>query len=122
MLGASAARLFDLTAQSFSRPMHADGGIFRGNSRLLRQVAELSVIEIDQAQRIAVFGFQIVEQAGNTVADLLPQCRIGFLALAELSAPGFQSPSRGGAMTVVIDQGVTEDSIKPGNYLFILDL
>jgi hypothetical protein len=61
MLGTSTARLFDLTAQSFSRPVHADGGIFCANSRLLCQVAELSVIEIDHAQRIAVFGFQIVE-------------------------------------------------------------
>jgi hypothetical protein len=51
MFCTSAARLFHLTTQRFSRPMHADGGISRANSRLLRLVGELSVIEIDEAQR-----------------------------------------------------------------------
>ena len=46
MLGTSATRLFHLMAQRFPGPMHADGGILRGNARLLRQITEGSVLQI----------------------------------------------------------------------------
>jgi len=56
------------------------------------------------------------------VADLLPQGRIGLLAVGEVSAPTFQSPSRGGPVTVMIDHGVTENPIEPRNHLLVLHL
>jgi hypothetical protein len=86
--------------------MDTDGGILLGDARLLRQVAELAILQIHNPQRLLIFLLERREEAGNTLADLLPERRIGLLNLRELSTPGLHSPCRGGPMTVMIDHGV----------------
>ena len=100
--------------------MYTDSGIFRCDARLLRQVAELAILQIHDPQRMSIFRLERREKAGNTLADLLPQRRIGLLNLRELSAPSLHSPCRSGPVTVMIDHGVAQDTIEPGHHLFIL--
>jgi hypothetical protein len=120
MLGTSPARPFHLKAQGFPGPMQADGGIFRRNTRLLRQVTEGAVFQVDNPEGILVFRLERGEKAGHALADLLPQHLIGFLSLGELSAPFLQGARSGGPLTVMIDDGVAQDPIEPGHNLFIL--
>jgi hypothetical protein len=121
VIGASAAGLFDLAAQGFPGPMHADGGIVGRDSRLAREVADVAIVEIDDLQRLAIFGLEGCEKAGNTLADLLTEEGIGLLNPGGLAAPGLQGALGSGAAAVMVDDGIAEDPIEPGDNLLILD-
>jgi transposase len=98
--------------------MHANRGILSRNSRLLRQVAELAILQIHNPQRIPIFRLESREKAGNTLADLLPQGCIWLLAFREFP-PGFHGPCRAGPVAVMIDDGVAEHPIEPGDHFLI---
>ena len=100
--------------------MYADGGILCCDARLPRQVAELAILQIHDPQRMSIFRLESREKAGNTLADLLSQHRIGLLDLRELSAPSLHGPCRGGPLTVMVDNGIAQDPIEPSHNLFIL--
>jgi hypothetical protein len=106
MLRTSPARQFHLTPQSFPGAMYPDGGILRGDTRLPSQLAELAILQVHNQQRIPIFWLESRKQAGNALADLLPQRRIRLLALPELPTQGFHRAGRGGPVSVVIDHGV----------------
>lgn len=55
MLRTSPARLFHLTPQSFPGAMYPDCGIFRSDTRLLCQIAELAILQVHNQQRIPIF-------------------------------------------------------------------
>ena len=96
--------------------MYADGGILRCDARLLRQVAEFAILQIYDPQRLSIFRLESREKAGNALADLLPQHRVGLLNSGELSTPSLHSPCGAGAVTVMIDHGVAQDPIEPGHH------
>ena len=100
--------------------MYADGGILCCDARLLRQVAELAILQIHDPQRMSIFRLESREKGGNAPADLLAQCRGWFLMFRELPAPSLHCPCRGGPVTVMIDHGVAQDPIEPGHHLFIV--
>jgi hypothetical protein len=120
MLRTGPARPFHLMTQSLPGPVYANGGILRCDARLLREVAELALIQIHDLERLSVVRLESRQKAGNTPANLLPHRRSRFLMFRELSAPGLHCPFRGGPVTVMIDHGVTQDPIKPGHHPFIV--
>src|SRR4029078_9287344 len=70
-------------------------------------------INIDDTKSFNVFGLQRLNQSRNALADLLCHFRFRDLLSDDVFAPGFQSPFRGGAVSVVINGGVAKNSIEP---------
>jgi hypothetical protein len=101
--------------------MHADGGILGSDSRLLGEVAELSVLEVHDSYGVAIVGLEAGEEAGDTLADFLAEAGVGLRVGGELAAPGFQGSSGNGAVAVMVDYGVAEDSIEPGDHFFVVN-
>jgi hypothetical protein len=121
VLGAGATGLFDLTAQRLPGAMYPDGCVFGGNAGLLRELVQVALLQIHNPQRIAIFGLERIEQAGNALADFLVQLGLGLLAGGEIPFPGFCGSREGGALAVMIDDGVAQDAIEPSHNLFVLN-
>ena len=100
--------------------MYADGGILLCDARLLREVVELTVVQIDHLQRLSIFRLESREKRGNTLADFLPQHGIGLLNVRVFPAPCLHGPCSCGAVTVMIDHGIAQGAIEPGDNVLVL--
>ncbi len=119
MFGAGAAGADDLFLQSLSGAVDADGGVIGGDAGLGGEGVEGAVVEIDEFESLAVFGFEIVEQVEEALADGVAGVGVGGIGLQRIVREGFVAAITGGLLAVVIDDGVTEDAIEPGDDILL---
>ena len=100
--------------------MHAHRSILRGDSGVMSEVAQCAFLQIHDPQSIPIFGLEGLKKPGHTPADLVPEFHGGTLVFSKFPPPGFHSTRRRRSATVMIYQGVAENSIKPSHNLFIL--
>ncbi len=94
MFGAGAAGLFDLAAKGFAGAVHANRGVLGAYAGLTRKVVQFPFFQIDNPQGVTIFGLECVQEARDTLANLLPQFHLRLLTLGKLPAPHFVCPRR----------------------------
>jgi len=95
--------------------MEANGGIARGNSGLGCEGFETLACEIDAAENLAVGRLEGGKHLVDATADDLFGLRIARGFSCEISRPLLESAVFGGAVAVVVDDGVAQDAIEPGD-------
>ena len=93
--------------------MGADGGVGGGDVVGVRVEGEGLLVEVDGAEELGVAGRDEVEDAGETGADLV--VGLGGWRGLEFVSKGFEGLAFGGAAAVVVDDGVAQDTIEPGD-------
>jgi len=114
MFGAGAADEGELFFKGVAGAMNTDRGIASGDSSFLCEDVEGGVGEIDVAEYFAVGGLHGVESFNDALADDLVSLRVGCVFGRKVLRPAFEGTVFGGAVAVVIDDGVAQDAIEPG--------
>jgi len=118
--GAGAATLDQLLAQRGARAMGTDCGVASGDG-LRRCVSSQALFrQVDFAKERGVGGGKSVERAGDALAGGVHEKRIGRGFCFELARPTIEGRAFRGAAAMVIDEGVAQDAVEPGDGGFIL--
>ena len=115
MFGAGAATADELFAQGCTGAMGAYGGVGRGDVLRDGIGIESSLLQIYFAQQLCIGRRDDVERTGDALARGLLQLRIGCRRGFQFLCPTFKGCAFGGAAPIVVDDGVAEDAIEPGN-------
>ena len=121
VIGAGTAGLADLFLERLAGAVDTHCGIVRGDGGLVREIVQGAFLDIDDTQGVAILGFESLKQGGDTLADFGAELGRGSDFVLKLLAPGFEGAGSGGAMAVVVDDGVAEDAVEPGDDLFVGD-
>jgi len=113
VFGAGATGPLHLAAQRFTGAVNPYRRILRADPRMPGQIVELTLVEIHDAEGVAVLGLKGRKQPGDALADLVPHLRIRHLSVGELLFPGIGRPLGTAAPPVVIDDGIAQDPVKP---------
>ena len=113
MFGASAACKDELLLESLSGAVGSYGGVAGGDAGFLREGLECIFCEVDFADDLAVCRLEFVEDVVDALADdLLGGC-VELVFDGEIFRPLLESTVFGGAVAVVIDDGVAQDAVEP---------
>ena len=113
VLGAGSAGEEELLAEGGSGAVGANGGVRGGDVVGVGVLLQGLLVEVDGAEEVGVAGGEGVEDAGKAGADLVVEFDGG--GGFELVREGFEGFALGGAAAVVVDDGVAEDAVEPGD-------
>lgn len=113
MFGAGAAGLDELFFEGLTGAVGTDGGVCGGDSRLFSEGVDGVFGKIDVANDLAVGGFERREYVVDALTDDLVSCRVRLSFGDEVFGPLLEGAVFGGAMAVMIDNGVAQDAIEP---------
>jgi hypothetical protein len=119
MPSADAADQHELFFQGLARSMYADGGISPGNASFVCKAFEAVVGEVYFAKDLAVGGFESRDYLIDALADDFFGSGI-WCDCGKVMGPMFESTVLGGAMTVVVYDGVSQDPVEPGSGRFLV--
>ena len=124
MDGAGAAGSSEFAAESGTGAVGADGGVAGGEFVAVGEVGEGCVGEIDFAEDLGVGGAEGGEDDLDAAADEGASGDVGGGGLGvgevQLGDPAIHRGGLGGVMAVVIDDGVAQDCVEPGDGRFVL--
>src|ERR1700732_419861 len=113
VFGADAADLGELLFEGLTSAMDTHGGVAGGDSDFFCECVEGGIGYVDAAEDFAVGGLHSEEDFVDALADDLVGLRIGG-GFGEVLRPAFEGTVFGGAVAVVVDDGVAEDAVEPG--------
>jgi hypothetical protein len=116
--GADAADPNELGFESLSRSMEANGGIAGGDSGPGCEGFKALACEVDAAENLAVGGLDGGKDLLDTTADDLLGLSVRWDFCCEVLCPLLESAVFGGTVAIVIDNGVAQDAIEPGDGRF----
>jgi hypothetical protein len=103
----------ELLFQGLPGAMDADCGVCGGDVGLDGECLEAAAFEIDIADNFAVSRLHRAEHIADALADDLVGLRIGLRFGGQFLRPALEGSVFGGAMAVVIDDGVAQDAVEP---------
>jgi hypothetical protein len=106
MLGATSANGTYLFAQSLAGAMYAYVCIVLGNAALFSELGDGKFLNVHGSQCVTVFGFQLGQEAANTLADFISHEFDGLTRKVEIRRPFFKDSSGGFAGAIMIDDRV----------------
>ncbi len=123
VLGACPTCQLDLFLEGLPRSVNSDSGVISRDPGLRCQIAWAGLIDVDHLNRLTVLRLQFGQHPRNTLANLILQVRRGNLLPLHLAGETLHRAPGSGVSPVVIDDGITEQPVKPGNNtLFIADI
>jgi hypothetical protein len=105
----------DLSAQRFARTMNPDGGIVGCNSRLFAKIGQSAFFQINPCQSLAILRLQSIQQSGNALAYVALKRGLRLNVRLKLAYQSLRRSIRGSALPMVINDGVAQNAIEPGN-------
>ena len=115
MLRAGAARLAQTATERFARAVESHGRIVRSDPNVGREATQRATLEIDRANRLAVFRLQRLKDARDTRADGVREVLVSRTLDVDLQRESFECPTCGSMPSTLIDDRVAQNSIKPGD-------
>jgi hypothetical protein len=113
--GTDAADTDKLGFKGLARSMEANGGVAHSDSRFGCEGFEALACEVDAAEDLAIGGLDGGKYLVNAIANDLLGLRIGCSFGCEVLRPLLESAVFGGAVAIVVDDGVAQDAIEPGD-------
>ncbi len=95
--------------------MDSDGGISRCDAGSIGDCFKRFAVEFDLAENLAVCGLEFVEGPKNAVTGAVFCQRVWLGFGGDILRPAIEGAVFSGAMTVVVDDGVAQNAIEPGN-------
>ena len=95
--------------------MEANGGVARGDSGLGCEGFKTLVCKVDAAENLAVGRLKGWKYLVDATADDLFGLRIGCSIGCKVVCPLLESAVFGGTVAIVVDDGVAQDAIEPGD-------
>ena len=114
VLGARAAALLDAPPQRLTRAVESNGRVARRDAAGARERLQALALELDATDRLGVIGAQRVHEAPHAGADHLGELGVAHVAAARLTAQGGQPAALGVGVAMVVDDGIAQDSVEPG--------
>jgi hypothetical protein len=111
---ADAADQHELFFESLTRAMYADGCVASGDAGVGGEGFKAFSGEVHVAQNLVVSRFKSGEHLADALADDCLGLRVG-CGFGEVVRPALEGSVFGGAAAVVIDDGVAEDAVEPGD-------
>jgi len=105
----------DLFAQRFARTMYPDGGIVGRDASLFAQISQTAFLQINPHQSLAILRLQSIQQSGNTLAYVALKRVLRLNVRLKLADQSLRRSIRDSALPIVIDDGVSQNAIEPGN-------
>jgi hypothetical protein len=119
MLGARSACFYHLFPQCLSRAVDPDSRIARRNPGTFRQFVKITLSEVYDPDRLAIFSFERTEEFRDAAADIAFRAGARRLARRGLTPPGFCRPFGGSAMPVMIHDRIPQNTIEPCDNAFL---
>ena len=119
VFGADAADECELLAERLTGAVDADCCISRRNSCLGGESFEAQLGQIYVAEDLTVGGFHGGEHLADALADDLLGFRIGSGFGCKILCPALECAIFGCAVSVVVDDGVAQDAVEPGDGRFL---
>jgi hypothetical protein len=116
VFGAGAADFGELLFEGLAGAMNTDGGVACGDSRFFCEGLEARFSQIDTAEDFAIGGLHGLDGFGDALADDIVGLRVWCRFGGEILAPTLKSAIFGGAVAIVVDDGVAEDAVEPGDH------
>jgi hypothetical protein len=113
--GTDAADPNKLGFKGLAGSMETNGGVARGNSGPGREGFQALAREVDAAENLAVGGLDGGKDLVDATADDLLSLSVGCGFGCEVVCPLLESAVFGGTVAIVIDDGVAQDAIEPGD-------
>jgi hypothetical protein len=119
MLRAGAAGEGEPFLQGVAGAMDANGGVAGGDVGGLRKGLQSAAAKVDTTKDVVVLRLQSRQDLFNTATDdvvgFLVGSRLGKeIQIDEILCPAVESAVFGGAVTVVVDNGIAQDAVEPG--------
>ena len=119
MASTQAADQQELLFESLTCAMDTDGGVARGDASLFREGFKGVISQVYFAKDLVVGGFEGRENLLDTLADDL-LCTKVIYELAKIASPMLKSTIFDGTVTIVVDDSISENAVKPGGCRFFL--
>ena len=115
MFGAGATGEDELFLESLACAMGPNGGIAGSDAGFLCERFECALREVDFPDDLSICRFKLVEDVVDALTDdlLSRWIKLGFDG--KIVGPLLQGAIFGGAMTIVVDDGVAQDAVEPCN-------
>jgi len=120
MFGAGSARRLHCLSQSFSRAMHSDARIVLRDASSLRQLSQTPVFQINHLDGLSILGLQFDQHLPHASARNIANHGIGFRFCFEFANPALRGTLGSGFVSVMIDQGISQKPIEPGDCRFLV--
>ena len=117
-VGAGAAKIDELGAQLGASAVQCDARVVRRDAERARGRGDGFALQLDPSQQIGVRGLERGQQAFEATADLVFRFAVGHGEGARVARPRVVAFSRSATRSRVIDDGATENLIKPGDAFF----
>lgn len=115
MLGTGSAGERELFFQRLTRPMDADGGVAGSDAHGFGESFERVFSKIDAANNLAVLRLDGGEHVLDASADDILCTLVRRCFGDEIAGPSFESAVFGGAVTIVVDDGIAQNAVEPGD-------
>jgi len=114
MLGAGSTGQGELLFKCLASAMDADGGVAGGDSGGSGEGVQCALAKINFADDLAVLRLDGGKDLLDAAADDILCRRVGGGLGGQVASPAFERAVFGGAVAVVVDNGVAQDAIEPG--------
>lgn len=114
MFRADATNESELLSECLTSAVDADCSIARRNTCLGREGFKAEIGQIDITEDLAVGGLHGGQHLADAVTDDLLSFRVGSGLDCEVLCPALERTIFGCAVSVVVDDGVAQDAVEPG--------
>ena len=115
MSRACSAAPYKLPAQRGAGTMGADSRVRRTDAVLAGIGCKFTLGQIDLAQQFGITRFERFESAHDTSAGGVEELWLRGTGIGQFQSPALQRRNLGSAAAVVVDDGIAQDAIEPGN-------
>lgn len=105
--------------QSPAGAVEADGGVIGGDAGLGGEFGGAAFLDVDELESMPVFGLEVIEEAGDAFAYLIAQVGRRLFGF-DLAGKGFEGAAGGSLMAVMVDDGIAQETIEPGDDAFFV--
>ncbi len=120
LFGAGSAGLYELFFESLTGSVGSDGGVAGCDAGSFGEGLEGAFGQIDFAKDVAVCWLDGGEDAVDALADDLLGGRVELDFGGQVAGPLFEGAIFGGAVAVVVDDGIAKDAVEPGYGGFVV--
>ena len=115
MFGAGATGEDELLFESLACAVRTYSGVAGSDAGFLREGLECIFGEVDFADNLAVCRFEFVEDVVDALTNDLLGGGVELAFDGEILGPLLQSTVFGGTVAVVVDDGIAQDAVEPGD-------
>ena len=119
VLGARCAGPQKLLTQSRTRAVSTDPGIRGGEAVLLGELLYALLSQVNSAKDLCVLGFEPVQDAMKTGADLILKLNRWLSSALKLPCPCLKRPVFRSSSSIAVNHRIAEQAIEPGRGRFV---